>query len=98
MQSRRIRVAVDIGGTFTDLECLDEDTGAILSHKVPTTPEDPSIGQLDAITLLIYGTNIATNAVLTRDLPVAVPITTAGFEDVLDIGRHARRDVYRASP
>ncbi len=42
-QARRIRVAVDIGGTFTDLECLDEDTGAILSHKVPTTPEDPSI-------------------------------------------------------
>ena len=49
-QARRIRVAVDIGGTFTDLECLDEDTGAILSHKVPTTPEDPSIGLLDAIT------------------------------------------------
>jgi N-methylhydantoinase A len=111
VQSRRIRVAVDIGGTFTDLECLDEDTGAILSHKVPTTPEDPSIGQLDAITsaasrhgftldditLLICGTTIATNAVLTRDLPVAALITTAGFEDVLEIGRHARRDVYWAS-
>lgn len=111
-QARRIRVAVDIGGTFTDLECLDEDTGAILSHKVPTTPEDPSIGLLDAITsaasrhgftrdditLLIHGTTIATNAVLTRDLPVAALITTAGFEDVLEIGRHARRDVYGLRP
>jgi N-methylhydantoinase A len=111
-QARRIRVAVDIGGTFTDLECLDEDTGAILSHKVPTTPEDPSIGLLDAITsaasrhgftldditLLIHGTTIATNAVLTRDLPVAALITTGGFEDVLEIGRHARRDVYGLRP
>jgi N-methylhydantoinase A len=109
---RRIRVAVDIGGTFTDLECLDEETGTILSHKVPTTPEDPSIGLIDAITsaanrhgftldditLLIHGTTIATNAVLTRDLPVAALITTAGFEDVLEIGRHARRDVYGLRP
>jgi N-methylhydantoinase A len=112
VQSRRIRVAVDIGGTFTALECLDEDNGAILRHKVPTTPEDPSIVllhainsaashygfTLDNITLLIHGTTIATNAVLTRDLPVAALITTAGFEDVLEIGWHARRDVYWALP
>jgi len=112
VQSRRIRVAVHIGGTFTDLGCLDEDNGAILSHKVPTTPEDPSIGLLDAIisaasrhgftlddiTLLIHGTTIATNAVLIRDLPVAALITTAGFEDVLEIGWHARRDVYGLRP
>lgn len=109
---RRIRVAVDIGGTFTDLECLDEETGEVRSHKTPTTPDDPSIGLLNAmteaaerfgfgladITLLIHGTTIATNAVLTRDLPVAALITTAGFEDVLEIGRHARRDVYGLRP
>ena len=79
---------------------------------MPTTPEDPSIGLLNAITsaarrhgftldditLLIHSTTIATNAVLTRDLPVAALITTAGFEDVLEIGWHARRDVYWALP
>jgi N-methylhydantoinase A len=109
---RRIRVAVDIGGTFTDLEFVDEATGETHSFKTPTTPEDPSIGLVNAltgaatrhdftladITLLIHGTTIATNAVLTRNLPVCALITTAGFEDVLEIGRHARRDVYGLRP
>lgn len=109
---RQIRVAVDIGGTFTDLECRDETTGEAHSFKVPTTPEDPSIGLVNAlqgaadrfgftiadITVLLHGTTIATNAVLTRDLPACALITTAGFEDVLEIGRHARRDVYGLKP
>lgn len=109
---RRIRVAVDIGGTFTDLECVDEATGQAFSYKTPTTPEDPSIGLMAAITgaagrhgftiadvgLLLHGTTIATNAVLTRDLPTCALITTAGFEDVLEIGRHARRDIYGLRP
>jgi N-methylhydantoinase A len=109
---RRIRVAVDIGGTFTDLEFVDEATGETHSFKTPTTPEDPSIGLVNAltgaaarhgftladITLLIHGTTIATNAVLTRNLPVCALITTAGFEDVLEIGRHARREVYGLRP
>ena len=113
MKARRhIRVAVDIGGTFTDLEFVDEDTGEAHSFKTPTTPDDPSIGLVNAITaaaarhgfvltditLLIHGTTIATNAVLTRNLPRCALITTAGFEDVLEIGRHARRDVYGLRP
>lgn len=112
MSARRIRIAVDIGGTFTDLECLDEATGQARSFKTATTPDDPSIGLMNAIrgaaerfgfsladvTFLMHGTTIATNAVLTRDLPLGALITTAGFEDVLEIGRHARSNIYGLKP
>jgi N-methylhydantoinase A len=108
MASPRITLAVDIGGTFTDLEVRDAATGASHSLKSPTTPDDPARGLTDAIALaqtrfgfttadialILHGTTIATNAVLTADLPDAALITTEGFEDVLEIGRHARRDIY----
>ncbi len=106
--ANRVRVAIDIGGTFTDLECIDPATGACRSFKTPTTPEDPGLSlvtalkgaaerfgfRVDDVALLMHGTTIATNAVLTRDLPDGALITTTGFEDVLEIGRHARRDIY----
>ncbi len=112
MQAKRIRIAVDIGGTFTDLECVDEADGTTQSFKSPTTPDDPSLGLMNAIKgaaarfgfalsdvgLLMHGTTIATNAVLTRNLPEGALITTAGFEDVLEIGRHARKEIYRLKP
>lgn len=108
MATRPVRIAVDIGGTFTDLECHDARSGLSHSLKAPTTPHDPSVGLIDAVTqaaarfgfapgdvgLLIHGTTIATNAVLTRALPPAALIATAGFQDVLEIGRHARADIY----
>ena len=111
-QDPSIRVAVDIGGTFTDLEILEERSGALHSLKVPTTPADPSLGliggveaaarqigfALGDIRLLLHGTTIATNAVLQRRLPAGALVTTEGFEDVLEIGRHARRDVYSLHP
>jgi N-methylhydantoinase A len=104
----RITIAVDIGGTFTDLELRDTRSGGTYSLKSPTTPDDPAHGLTDAIALagasfcfgvediamILHGTTIATNAVLTRDLPPGALITTEGFEDVLEIGRHARRDIY----
>ena len=107
-----IRVGIDIGGTFTDLQVLDERTGAGGSVKVPTTPGDPSEGLLNGLVeaagrfgfalsdigLLLHGTTIATNAVLERTLARGVLVTTAGFRDVLEIGRHARRDVYGLRP
>jgi N-methylhydantoinase A len=112
MPSRRIRIAVDIGGTFTDLEFLDEASGETHSFKTATTPDDPSLGLMNAISgvaarfsfamsdisVLMHGTTIATNAVLTRNLPEGALITTAGFEDVLAIGRHARSEIYRLKP
>lgn len=104
----RITIAVDVGGTFTDLELCDARTGASHSLKSPTTPDDPARGLTDAIALagtrfnfevsdialILHGTTIATNAVLTRDLPPGALVTTEGFEDVLEIGRHARRGIY----
>ncbi|MCQ4162394.1 hydantoinase/oxoprolinase family protein [Roseomonas sp. GC11] len=107
-----IRIGIDIGGTFTDLQILDERSGVLQSFKTPTTPEDPSLGLLAGlrgaaerygftladIRLLLHGTTIATNAVLERQLARGVLLTTAGFEDVLEIGRHSRRDVYGLKP
>src|SRR5690606_9739077 len=107
-----IRAGIDIGGTFTDLQIHDPRQGRILSHKVPTTPEDPSIGliaglkraserygfQLRDIGYVLHGTTIATNAVLERKLPRGALVTTKGFEDVLEIGRHSRREIYSIRP
>ncbi len=103
-----VRLGIDIGGTFTDLQAFDGRTGRSGSVKTPTTPEDPSIGLMAGIdeaaarfgfaladvSLLLHGTTIATNAVLERKLPRGVLLATEGFRDVLEIGRHVRRDIY----
>jgi N-methylhydantoinase A len=110
--NKPIRVGVDIGGTFTDLQIFDARDGRVVPFKLPTTPEDPSIGltdgikgagarygfTLDDVGYVLHGTTIATNAVLERKLPAGALVTTAGFEDVLEIGRHNRRDVYSIWP
>ncbi len=110
--ARPVRIAVDIGGTFTDLQILDARHGVARAWKTPTTPEDPSIGLMRGVTeaaerfgfaladvgLLLHGTTIATNAVLERKLAKGVLLTTAGFEDVLEINRHVRRDIYGLAP
>src|SRR3954468_732265 len=112
MSERPVRIAVDIGGTFTDLQVLDARDGSVRAWKTPTTPEDPSIGLLRGVTesaarfgfalgevgLLLHGTTIATNAVLERKLARGVLLTTAGFEDVLEITRHVRRELYAVAP
>ncbi len=112
MSEKPIRIAVDIGGTFTDLQILVARNGAVRAWKTPTTPEDPSIGLLQGVTeaasrfgfaldevgLLLHGTTIATNAVLERKLARGVLLTTAGFEDVLEITRHVRRELYKVDP
>jgi N-methylhydantoinase A len=107
-----VQLGVDIGGTFTDLQIFDARSGAITSFKTPTTADDPSIGLMTGITgaaardgfaladigYLLHGTTIATNAVLERKLARGALLTTARFEDVLEIGRHYRRDVYSLNP
>jgi len=112
LETRPVRIAVDIGGTFTDLQILDARHGRVVAWKTPTTPADPSEGLMAGVReaaerfafaladvgLLLHGTTIATNAVLERKLARGVLLTTAGFEDVLEITRHFRRDVYGLAP
>ncbi|MFQ5762860.1 MAG: hydantoinase/oxoprolinase N-terminal domain-containing protein, partial [Candidatus Bathyarchaeia archaeon] len=99
------RVGVDIGGTFTDAVILDESTGEILTSKVETTPEDPSIGFLNSIAkilgkdfakidMLIHSATIATNTVVTRSGATVGLVTTKGFKDILEIGRGNRKHSY----
>ncbi len=103
-----IRLGVDIGGTFTDITVLDEDTGAVTIAKVPSRRDDPARALIDAVergleladvdpadaTLLVHGTTLVTNAVLENTLPPTALVTTEGFRDVLEIGRHFRPDMY----
>ncbi len=103
-----IRVSVDIGGTFTDLHLHNPVDGKTHAWKTPSTPADPSEGLIEGLSqitarnglalsdigMILHGSTIATNAVLERKLPPGALVTTAGFRDVLEIGRHIRRDVY----
>lgn len=101
----RTRVAVDVGGTFTDICVLDEDSGAVRVAKVPSTP-DPMEGVLTGVAeagidlrevvLFSHGTTVATNALLTRRFPPAAMVTTAGFRDVIEIRRGTRDDLWDA--
>src|SRR3989475_9813943 len=103
--SRTLRVAVDVGGTFTDICVLDEAEGAVRVAKVPSTA-DPIEGVLGGITeagvdlgevaLFSHGTTVATNALITRRLPTAAMVTTRGFRDVLEIRRGTKEDLWDA--
>ncbi len=98
-----MRVACDVGGTFTDVCILDEATGAMRVSKVPTTV-DPIDGVLEGIAtagvelkdvlLFSHGTTLATNALITRRFPPAVMVTTKGFRDVIEIRRGTRDDLW----
>ena len=95
-----LRVAIDTGGTFTD--CVWVDGGRLRTLKVFSTPDDPSraiaealkkIGAGAEITLL-HGTTVGTNALLQRKGARVALVTTAGFEDMIEIGRQARPRLY----
>lgn len=100
-----LRVAVDIGGTFTDIVVLDEATKALRVFKTPSTP-DPIDGvikgladggiDLADVALFSHGTTVATNALITRRLPRAAMVCTAGFRDVIEIRRANKEDLWDA--
>jgi len=109
MQVGRVRVGIDVGGTFTDLVALDEGSGALIRHKVPSTPREPEAAVLVALQLLLqevpaervaflsHSSTVATNALLGQidlELPRTILLTTEGFRDVLEIGRQNRSEVY----
>lgn len=93
-------VAIDIGGTFTDLAALDPDTGALSFAKCLTTPPDFEQGALDCLTeaaipgndieVLRHGTTVVINALLERKGARTALITTEGFRDILELGRGNR--------
>ena len=97
-------VGVDVGGTFTDLVMLNPDTGAMRLAKTPTTMDNQAYGVLAAleaaetslpdVALIVHGTTTTTNAVLERKLSRTGLITTAGFRDVLELGRRTRPNAY----
>ncbi len=96
-------LGIDVGGTFTDFVWLVD--GSIRVHKVPTTPDDQSKAMRQGMAELgvaaevpvVHGTTTATNALLERRGARTALLTTAGFEDVLAIGRQDRPHLYRLS-
>ena len=104
--SEHARIAVDIGGTFTDV-VLERDS-RLATAKVLTTPEAPEEGALSgiamvlreagippaAVSLVIHGTTLATNAIIERKGAVTALVTTEGFRDVVEIGYESRYDQY----
>src|SRR5260221_1312916 len=101
-------IGVDVGGTFTDLVLSDAESGRTVTHDGPSTPADPSRGVIAGIAELcaraelpretvdhvLHGTTIGTNAVLEYDGAVTGMITTAGYRDIVHIGRHQRPQHY----
>jgi N-methylhydantoinase A len=97
-----VRLGIDVGGTFTDLVALLD--GGIVTAKVPSTPRNQAEGVLrsveaarldpDRVTAFAHGTTVATNALLERSGARTALVTTAGFRDVLEIGRQQRPSLY----
>jgi len=103
-----LRVGVDSGGTFTDICLFDEATGRLDIWKVPSTPEDPSLGiassvdeglnlvgaSPSAVRFLGHGTTVATNALIELRGVKTGLLITEGFRDLLEIGRQKRPSLY----
>ena len=95
------RLGVDVGGTFTDLLLVDESSGKTFMAKVPSTPDDSSVGVLNGITRIreqsgidmanvdqvMHGTTVATNAILTRKGARVGLVTTKGYRHTLQVAR-----------
>ena len=101
-------LGVDVGGTFTDFSIRNDATGETHIHKRPSTPDDPSRAIIEgfgellekigldgmAVSRFAHGTTVATNALLQRKGGRLALVTTAGFRDLLEIGRQVRPKVY----
>jgi N-methylhydantoinase A len=101
-EAMRLRIGVDVGGTFTDLVAVGD--GSVRTAKVPSTPRDQSEGVMRAVRAVgieageviafAHGMTVATNALLERRGARTALVTTEGFRDVLEIGRQNRPSLY----
>jgi len=104
----KYRLGVDTGGTFTDVSLISEDSGESYVTKVPSTPENSSIGVLNGakqiileagityndLSFFIHGSTVATNTLLEKKGARTALLTTKGFKDILQIGRQTRPKLY----
>ena len=100
---RNDRLAIDVGGTFTDVVRLDG-SGALRFEKVPTTPDDPARGVLDSVdrikaalahtSMFTHGTTLGLNALLTRSGARTAVVATSGFRNVYLLGHTSREGNY----
>ncbi len=100
----KLRVAVDIGGTFTDICILNEETGVLRVAKSESTPDDPMRGAMSGlagadvdlhdVTLFSHGTTVATNALVTRRLPPTAMVCSKGYRDVIEIRRANKEELW----
>lgn len=99
-----ITIGCDVGGTYTDIVAFDTESKQLRVNKVPSTPDDQSVGIMNsiesidvkpaAIDLLIHGTTVATNAVLEREGATCALLATEGFQDVLELGWRDRPNMW----
>jgi len=108
MTAPPILLAVDIGGTFTDIVALDQGSGRIIVEKLLTTYPDPSVAVLDGVANLLrrarlspasiryvaHGTTLITNTLIERRGAKTALLATAGFRDAVEIGNEGRYDMY----
>ncbi|MGI3185271.1 hydantoinase/oxoprolinase family protein [Nioella aestuarii] len=106
--TKGLRLAVDIGGTFTDTVLIDVQGTILATAKTPTTPANPTFGAIEGVERVladtnntlsqiegfIHGTTLATNALIERRGAVVATITTAGFRDILEIAYERRYSQY----
>src|SRR6266511_2215974 len=107
--TRRIRIGIDTGGTFTDVVAFDEDSGGIATTKTPSTPADPANGFMDGVAKVLaelggvggqdlaavcHGTDVATNQLLEGKVERLGFVTTEGFEFLLALARQSVPDGY----
>ena len=98
-----MRIGVDAGGTFTDFVVLHDD-GRLDTFKLRSDPHEPAkvilagLERAAASADVVHGSTVATNALLERKGARTAFVTTAGFEDLLEIGRQNRAELYNLTP